>query len=428
MADNNPQSKKRDRESSTDVSPALLLAAVPYLIDIIPSGCIYHGWRVALVAEHITHAICPDEAAEVFYAGLLQEVGTVGASKHVTAYASLQEQMEDHIILTHPRRGAALMDWLPGMEASARLVRYHHEWWDGSGYQDGRGGIDIPLASQLLHLVETMDTAGCFTSWQAMSAGLRMLARFTNHAWSKDTWVKTIQSLEDSEFYSQIMNPEALQEMISDRLIKHPLPSELGNEAGVERIFHIFAALVDAKDPTTAGHSHRTAIYAKTLAEHMGLPANEVRRTYRAGLVHDCGRLGVPTSLLKRQGKLSDDEMETVRLHAQMTKRALSCMSESAEMAEIGEVAGCDHERYDGTGYPDRLIADHIPLISRILSVADSFDAMTAPTSYKNRLSPRFAVIRIQQASGTQFDPVIVEAMTSAVETRVLQVSQSAAA
>lgn len=428
MVDNNPQSKKRTKQSSTDVSPALLLAAVSYLIDIIPSGCIYHSWRTALVAEHITRAIYPDEAAEVFYAGLLQEVGAVGASKHITGYVSLQEQMEDHIILTHPRRGAALLDWLPGMEASARLVRYHHEWWDGSGYQDGRGGMDIPPASQLLHLIETMDTAGCFISWPTMSVGLHKLARFTDHAWNKDTWVNTIQSLDDSDFYSGIMIPEMLRDMITDRLAKYPLPSELDNEAGIERIFHIFAAMVDAKDPTTSGHSHRTALYAKTLAEHMGLPAEEIRRAYRAGLVHDCGRLGVPTSLLKRQGKLSDDEMEIVRQHAQMTKRALSCMSECAEMAEIGEVAGCDHERYDGTGYPDRLVGDNIPLISRILSVADSFDAMTAPTSYKNRLSPRFAVIRIQQASGTQFDPIIVEAMTSAVETKVLQVSQSAAA
>ncbi|MGI6294866.1 MAG: HD domain-containing phosphohydrolase [Armatimonadota bacterium] len=428
MADTSPENKQQMSEAHSEVCPAFLLAAVPYLIDIVPSGCIYHGWRIALVAEHITHAICPDEAAEVFYAGLLQEVGTVGASKHITSYVTLQEQIEDHVILTHPRRGAALLDWLPGMEASARLVRYHHEWWDGGGYQDGRGGMDIPPASQLLQLVETMDTVGCFTSWPAMSAGLRKLARFTNHAWNKETWVNTIQSLEDSKFYSQIMNPELLRSMITDRLKKHPLPSELDNEAGVERIFHVFAALVDAKDPTTAGHSHRTALYAKTLAEHMGLSAEEARRAYRAGLVHDCGRLGVPTALLKRQGKLSDDEMEIVRQHAQMTKRALSCMAECPEMAEIGEVAGCDHERYDGTGYPDRLVGDHIPLISRILSVADSFDAMTAPTSYKNRLSPRFAVIRIQQASGTQFDPLIVEAMTSAVETRVLQVSQSAAA
>ena len=97
-------------------------------------------------------------------------------------------------------------------------------------------------------------------------------------------------------------------------------------------------------------------------------------------------------------------------------------------MAEIGHIAGSDHERYDGTGYPNRLSGENIPLLSRILSVVDAFDAMTAATSYKNRLSPRFAVIRLQQSAGTQFDSTVVQAMIDATEEQFIQLPQTAAA
>lgn len=416
------------KSEAIETRPAELMAAASYLIDIIPSGCLYHGWRVALVAEHVAMAAYPDQASDIFYAGLLQAVGTVGAYKHETLYASLHEQAEDSVIKTHPRRGAALLDWLPGMSGPAKLVRCHHEWWDGRGYQDGRVGKEIPTGSQVLLLVETMDAAGCFASWSALAKGLRQLAAFTNHAWSKDVWASVLHSLEDSEFYTSIMNSVGLQGLIAETLAKHPLPPEIDSEEGVERVYHIFAALVDAKDPSTSGHSLRTAKLARGLAEHMGLPQKDVRMAYRAGLVHDCGRLGVPTPLLRRSGRLNAEEMDLVRKHAQMTIRVMSCMPPCPGMEAVGEIAGHDHERYDGSGYPDRLVGENIPLISRILCVVDAFDAMTSTTSYKNLLSPRFAVIRLQQAAGTQFDPSVVEAMTSAVEGRVLEMEQPAAA
>lgn len=428
MAKKNQSDNDRSKCGEKSISAAPLLAAVSYMTDIIPGGCLFHSWRIALAAEHIAASVFPDEAAEVFYAGLMQEVGCVGAARHVTAYCSLADQLDDHIIKTHPRRGGALLEWLPGMSESAKMVRYHHEWWNGSGYQDGLSGTDIPQTSQLLLLVETLDTIGCFRSWQGMAAGLRQLACCTKQAWNKQIWTSVVQSLEDAEFYTRLMSQEALHGLISDCLTRHPVPSELDNEAGVERIFHIFAALVDAKDPTTVGHSRRTAIFARLLAEHMGLSEQEIQLAYRAGLVHDCGRLGLPASLLRRSGRLSPEEMEQVRQHAQMTNRVMNCMPDCAGMLEIGRVAGYDHERYDGTGYPDRLTGENIPLISRILSVVDAFDAMTSAATYKNLLSPRFAVIRLQQAAGTQFDPNVVDAMASAVESKLFQVAPSEAA
>ena len=405
-----------------------LLAAASYMTDIIPNGCFFHSWRVALIAEHLASAFAPNEASDVFYAGLMQDVGTVGAYKHITQYTSLQKQLDDPLIRSHPRRGAALLDWLPGMSGAAKLVRAHHEWWDGRGYPDGKVAMEIPTGGQVLLIADTLDAAGCFVSNAALAEGLRQLAVFTGHAWSKEIWGALVKSVEDAAFYESVMDQSGLQGLILDRLAKHPLPAEMASEEGVERIFHIFPALVDAKDPSTSGHSLRAARLAKGLAAHMGLPESEVRTTYWAGLVHDCGRLGVPTLILKRSGRLNEEEMNLVRQHAQMTMRVMSCMPNCPGMAAIGTLAGHDHERFDGTGYPDRLTGENIPLISRILSVADAFDAMTSPTSYKHLLSPRFAVIRLKQAAGTQFDPKVVDAMTSAVEAGVLDVEQASAA
>lgn len=419
--------KPEPKSQRPDLRPADLLAAAAYMTDIVPNGCLYHVWRVALVAEHVANSLLPDEATAVFYAGLVQDVGTVGAYKHISQYASLQKQMDDPLIRSHPRRGAALLDWLPGMSESAKLVRSHHEWWDGRGYPDGKVAREIPTGSQILLAVETMDSAGCFQSKSNMVEGLRRLAVFTGHAWSKEVWAGVVGSVEDSAFYQSIMDPTGIQPLLSAMLDKRPLPHELDCAEGLERIFHVFAALVDAKDPATSGHSLRTARLAEGLARHMGLSKAEVTTAYRAGLVHDCGRLGVPTPILRRSGRLNEEEMGLVRKHAQMTMRVMSCIPSSPEMARIGEIAGHDHERYDGTGYPDRLTGENIHILSRILSVVDAFDAMTSATSYKHLLSPRFAVIRLKQAAGSQFDPKVVDAMTDAVENRVLEAEPIAA-
>lgn len=417
---------------SLDLSPAALLAAAAYMTDILPDGCLYHSWRVGLAAERIASALVPDEAQTVFYAGLVQDVGTVGAYKHVTQYTSLQKQLDDPLIRSHPRRGAALLDWLPGMSDSAKLVRSHHEWWDGRGYPDGKVARRIPVGSQILLAVEMMDAAGCFASTSSLVEGLRQLAIFTGHAWSQEVWEAVVHSVEDAEFYKSIMDPTNMQTVISEMLAKHPLPPELDSAEGLERIFHVFAALVDAKDPSASGHSLRAARLAKGLVQQMGLSENDVRTAYRAGLVHDCGRLGVPTPILMRSGLMrsgmfNDEEMGLVRKHAQMTMRVMSCMPTCPDMAVIGEIAGHDHERYDGTGYPDRLTGENIHILSRILTVADAFDAMTSSTSYKHLLSARFAVIRLKQGAGSQFDPNVVDAMTGAVEGGALEVEQAAA-
>ncbi|MCE5197771.1 MAG: HD domain-containing phosphohydrolase [Armatimonadota bacterium] len=403
-----------------------LLAAMSYMTDIAPEGCCCHSWRVALVGQRLASIVAPDQRRDVFYAGLLQDLGAVGAQQHITHYTSLSAQMADQHILTHPQRSAAIIEWLPGMQAVADLVRYHHEWWDGGAYPERRSGNNIPLGSQILRLADSVDTAGCFTSSSNLSSGLKQLAVLTGHAWSNDIWRLLIESLSDGEFYRSLMTPEMLPEMISKCCVELEASSELENEDSTERILHIFAAMVDLKAPATAGHSLRTARYAKSLAGYCGLYPEEVTMAYRAGLVHDCGRVGLPASLVNRSGRLTDKEKQLVRAHAAMTIRVLSCLPDCPEMIAIGAIAGHDHERYDGQGYPDKIAGNNIAPVSRVLSAVDAFDAMRAARSDR-LLSPKAAVVRLQQGAGTQFDPEVVDAMVELVASGELEEQDAAA-
>lgn len=408
--------KNAEQSENVDLDAAGLIAALSYMIDMFPEGCHFHSWRVALVGERLASMVAPELKRDIFISGLLHDVGAVGAYKHISEYRTLHDQLENPYIRNHPRYGAALLDWLPGTTRISSYVRSHHEWWDGRGYPENRVGSDINIGAQIIRLADATDIANCFFSSASLASGLQSMSVLTESAWSEDIWMAFAESVEDSGFYDTLMDESSLTGAIASKLDEVGLPEELNDETGVERFLHLIAVLVDTKDPSTSGHSLRTARYAKAIAQSMGLSKQDVQLTYRAGLVHDCGRLGVPTLLLARSGRLNDEEMALVRRHAEMTIRAFSCIPNAIGMAEFGRIAGHDHERFDGNGYPDKLTGDKTPLISKILSATDAFDAMTSPSSFRQQLSSRFAVIRLQQGAGSQFDPDIVDAIVAAIK------------
>lgn len=405
---------------------AELLAALSYVSDLIPTGSYYHSWRVALVSQRLAAALSPGIERDAFYAGLLHDAGAVGAYKHITQYTSFREQAGDAHVKAHPQRAAALLNWLPGMSAAARLTASHHEWCNGRGYPDRKAGDAIPLGSLIIGITTAADIAGCFRSRSSLRSVLPTLSSLTGQAWTQDVWAALVRSAKDAEFYRMLVDPDALSGLIKQKLSELGVPDELDNEEGAERVLHLFAALVDLKDSSTSGHSMRVARMAEEIARHLKLSDEETRTAYRAGLVHDCGRLGIETYILNRSGRLSDKEMDTVRKHAQMTIRALSCLPDCPAMAELGHLAGHDHERYDGDGYPDKLKEKNIPMISRILSVVDAFDSMVSSARYR-LLTPKGAVVRLEQNSGKQFDPAVVEAMVSAVMSGAMDEESKAA-
>jgi len=173
-------------------------------------------------------------------------------------------------------------------------------------------------------------------------------------------------------------------------------------------------ATLDARDRYTAGHSAAVAIYARDIADRMGLSTEDQARAHLCGLVHDVGKIGLPAGLLEKPGALTLEERRLMERHSEIGERILAKVEDYAEIAAI---VRHHHERVDGHGYPDGLEADDIPPISRIISVADAYDAMTSDRPYRDAMPSRVARMRLAQAVGTQFDTTVVAAFEAILAT-----------
>lgn len=166
-------------------------------------------------------------------------------------------------------------------------------------------------------------------------------------------------------------------------------------------------ATLDARDQYTAGHSAAVAIYARDIAERMGLSEGERQLAHLCGLVHDIGKIGLPAGLLEKPGALTLDERRQMELHSVIGERILSKVEDYAEIAAI---VRHHHERVDGHGYPDGLAGADIPLLARIIAVADAYNAMTSDRPYRDAMPSRVARMRLAQAVESQFDTSVVAA------------------
>ena len=170
---------------------------------------------------------------------------------------------------------------------------------------------------------------------------------------------------------------------------------------------------VDAKDYYTNGHSIRVAEYSRLLAQRLGLSKDRQEEIYYAGLLHDIGKIRVPDSIIKKEGKLTDEEYEYIKLHPVSGYHILKEISASSDIA-IG--AKYHHERYDGKGYPNGLEGENIPEIARILGVADAYDAMSSNRCYRKALPQDVVRAEMVKGRGTQFDPNIAGIMLDIID------------
>jgi len=161
-------------------------------------------------------------------------------------------------------------------------------------------------------------------------------------------------------------------------------------------------ASIDAKDRYTCGHSQRVAHLTQQLSRAVGLDEHMVSRMRIAGLVHDVGKIGVPERVLLKPGKLTEEEFEWIRRHPEMGYRILK---DIPQLEDILPGVLYHHERFDGRGYPAGLAGENIPLIARLITLADSFDAMSSNRTYRTRLSRDEVLKEIERCAGTQFDP-----------------------
>ena len=170
---------------------------------------------------------------------------------------------------------------------------------------------------------------------------------------------------------------------------------------------------LETKDPYTHGHSIRVSQYALMIGEKLGLPKDRLHNLELAALLHDIGKIGTPDLILQKDKSLNTAEFNVMKLHP-ITGAQL--ISQVEALKPIAPLIKHHHERFDGKGYPDGLVAEKIPLESRIIIVADTYDAMTSTRSYRKGLEKKIALKEINRCAGTQFDPEIVGVFTSVIE------------
>lgn len=163
---------------------------------------------------------------------------------------------------------------------------------------------------------------------------------------------------------------------------------------------------LDAKDRYTKGHSQRVSEYSVQIARGMGMSESDVEQIRYIALLHDIGKIGIPDSILNKSGRLTKEEFSLMKNHTVVGGDILKDISALPE-ADIG--ARYHHERYDGKGYPQGLMGDGIPMLARIIGIADSFDAMTSNRVYRKRLSDEAVIEEIKRCSGSQFDPQVAD-------------------
>lgn len=225
-------------------------------------------------------------------------------------------------------------------------------------------------------------------------------------------WLAAFNHRDDAEFgtvqASLLSSVAAILGIHSGNIELYRQQSEL-----LAGIIRALTSAIDAKDPYTCGHSDRVARVAVRLAEELGCDAKMLNTMYLSGLLHDIGKIGIDDSVLRKPGKLSDDEYEHIKRHVEIGHRILQDLG---KLDDVLPVILHHHESWDGSGYPHQLGTEKIPLSARIVCVADAFDAMGSDRPYRKRMPDEKIDEIIRAGSGQQWDPDVVEAFFRARE------------
>ena len=170
---------------------------------------------------------------------------------------------------------------------------------------------------------------------------------------------------------------------------------------------------LDSRDAWTAGHSAAVAVYSRDIARQMGMAEREIEMVHLTGLVHDIGKIGVRAEVLQKTSALNDDEWAEMRRHSEI---GANILIEVEGYDEVARIVRSHHERFDGAGYPDGLARDEIPLLARVIAVADAYNAMTSTRPYRNAMAPEVAIQQLLNGRGSQFQAELVDAFVAVLE------------
>jgi putative nucleotidyltransferase with HDIG domain len=318
-----------------------------------------------------------------------------------------QHRNNEEVINLRCDRGAHILRKLGLGDVAAEAVRGLDEHWDGSGYPERRTGNSIPLEARILAVAQHLDV---FASEQGTESAMKVL-RERSGRWFDPELVGLAEHLHAScLLWTHALSNTPENETRRAAIDLAPGEVHQLEAADLDLICEAFADVVDAKSSFTFRHSLGVKDAAVTIAGQLGLSEERIRFVNRAALLHDIGKLRVPNSILDKPGKLDGSEWQVVQEHPRLTREILSRISAFGELADV---AGAHHERLDGTGYPDRLAAQQLPLEARIIAVADVYGALTEDRPYRPGMSHEQALEIMFRDIPSRLDPDCCEALAA---------------
>ncbi|MBO0662012.1 HD domain-containing protein [Jiella sp. MQZ9-1] len=315
-------------------------------------------------------------------------------------------KIAQELIETRCQRGAVIARKMRFSETVAAGIHSLDEHFDGGGRPNGLTGEAIPLFSRIALLAQVSDVFLRIGGLEAALGELKARAGI----WFDPALVAAFEALTGDPDFAAALREDDLSDLV---LTLEPGEDRRDvDEDYLDDIAEAFAEVVDSKSPYTSGHSERVALFTDMIAEAMDYTPAQRRRLRRAALLHDIGKLGVSNAILDKPGKLDDDEFAVIRQHPVHSEAILSQITAFAELAAIG---GRHHERLDGRGYPYGLSAADISMDTRIVTVADIFDALTADRPYRPAMPLSRALAILDADIGTAVDGDCVAALKQAL-------------
>ena len=434
---------------------AELLGALSYALDVTegqPEGhCVRCCWIGHQIGLRI--GLSDDELSDLYYTLLLKDLGCSSNAARICqlyladdlAFKRDFKQMDDALpqvlrfVLSHTGLKAGLAErfraianiFQNGGEIARELIdtRCHRgsdiarkmrfsegvasgiqsldEHWDGGGKPSNARGEDIPIYSRIALLAQVVDVFHTASGPAAALAEARQRAG----SWFDPALVSALEGVaEDAAFWRVLESSDLLDEILR---LPPGQNSVLVDDDYLDDIAAAFAQVIDSKSPFTSNHSERVTAFADLIAERMGLSLDHRRWLKRAALLHDIGKLGVSNAILDKPGKLDEAEWAAMRAHPALSQAILARIRAFCDLAPV---AGAHHERLDGKGYPRGLAGDQICLDTRILTVADIFDALTAKRPYRDAMPIPEAMGILAQMVGSAIDPGCFAALRDSLD------------
>ena len=362
-----------------------LIYALSDALDLVGVDDVNHGKRVAYMALECANELNMDKSDKIklFHAALLHDCGVSSTRLHDKLVFTLDwEGARDHCI-----RGYQLLNLSPELQHLSNIILYHHTHYEI--LEEMNVDRETSLLSNLIFMVDRVDALTAQQHAKETSIPLLSLASIIQEEVQKlsgsffePKLVEAFMRASKREVFWFTLEPDDLHRYLNEYMFS--LQSEGIDLGSLKNISELFAHIVDAKSSYTADHSLDVARLSHFIATQMGLEPEVCTKIEIAGLLHDLGKLRIPDELLNKESSLTDDEFDTIKIHAYATHQILSQIQ---GLEEITEWASQHHEKLNGKGYPYHTEEKNISLPARIIAVSDIFQALAQKRPYRTNLT-----------------------------------------